>query len=63
MGVILVSLLGLLLLGPDGELDWPANVSFLQIKVCVEVLLLCDGCWVGGCSILQSEILQTHLAF
>lgn len=55
------SLCGLILLGPDGELNWPANVSALQIKVSVEVLLWRDGCGVGGRSILQGQILQTHL--
>lgn len=52
-----------LLLGPDGELDWPANVSAFQIEVWIEVLLGCDGCGVGSRSVLQSQVLQMQLRF
>lgn len=42
------------------ELDWPADVSAVQIKLRVKVLLGCDGCWVMRTGALRDLTLENE---
>ncbi len=43
-----------------GELIGPPNISVIQIKLCIEVLLRCDSCWVMRTSALRNLTLETQ---